>query len=420
MSNALEALLTRIRHLLHFGQDPLVVVEPDGASRGLLLNRLLDGLPEHQDLALLRYKKAPGLRKLRTDILSQWFPDPVFNPDDTLADSYLRLRQQPAQRLLLVDSAERLDPAIFREWQALAEETDDSMGLLLLVPEPAWVPTLSWRPIYLGGSAAADKPRAKGKARLWLALVGALLLASLMLAFFLQPSAPLPERRSLPLPQPVENQLNQPQATAQKVEPAPEAAKPGSSLAQGNSDEAKKPSEEDLGQQAAASQERSPAEMDASQAGGAEAGKAQALPVAEADKGGDASAETVKPKAAETNPKGNEKAQPATTAEGKPSAAGPQAGWPQSVPDSHYALQLMAGFSAAKLKTALAGQGVEDWHLVKTRRQGKVFYLLLQGNYANMEEAKAAQAKLPASFRQAGAWPKDYGKIKAEFAAGKG
>lgn len=424
MPNALEALLSRIQHLLHFGQDPVVVIEPDNADRGLLINRLLDKLPDGQDVALLRYKKSPGMRKLRTDILSQWFSDPVINPDDTLAESYLRLSQQGAQRLLIVDGSCPLEADIFREFLALSEHTDDQMGLLVIAPDTAAVPALRWQPIWLGDIGQKEAPasaKAETKSKkpkpLLLIVAAALVLAVVVLAVLYKgKEADAPQSVSVPLPgvtgnagpgtvalkpQPVQNSTSVPNAT--HVEP--ESDKPAAP--QMNAEQRKDMAE------ARADIIHVDANASAPAAEPAATESTASEPKPEAEK------TDPQPKPQVTQqPKPEPQTEPAKPA---PAKAEPKNdAWPAGIPDSHYALQLIAGQDQGKVKAAMAGQGVSDWQLVKTRRNGQDFYLVVQGNYANLDAAKAAVAKLPATFRKAGAWPKRYDKIKAEIKAGKG
>ncbi|WP_417355354.1 SPOR domain-containing protein [Gallaecimonas pentaromativorans] len=422
MPNALEALLSRIQHLLHFGQDPVVVIEPDNADRGLLINRLLDKLPDGQDVALLRYKKSPGMRKLRTDILSQWFSDPVINPDDTLAESYLRLSQQGAQRLLVVDGSCPLEADIFREFLALSEHTDDQMGLLVIAPDTAAVPALRWQPIWLGDIGQKETPasaeaKSKKPKPLLLIVAAALVLAVVVVAtLYKGKEADTPQSVSVPLPgvtgnaspgavaltpQPVQNSTSVPNATHIDPESEKPAAPPHMNAEQ----------RKDMAEARA-----DIIHVDANSTPATE--PAATTPTASEQQ---AEAETAdpqpKPQVAQ-QPKPEPKPEPAKPA---PAKADPKNdAWPAGIPDSHYALQLIAGQDQGKVQAAMAGQGVSDWQLVKTRRNGQDFYLVVQGNYANLDAAKAAVAKLPATFRKAGAWPKRYDKIKAEIKAGKG
>ncbi|WP_115717189.1 SPOR domain-containing protein [Gallaecimonas mangrovi] len=429
MPNALEALLNRIQHLLHFGQDPVVVVEPDNADRGLLLNRLLDKLPDTLDVALLRYKKSPGIRKLRTDILSQWFSDPVINPDDTLADSYLRLSQQKANRLLVVDASTAVEAEIFRELLRLSQLTEDSIGLLVLAPNVAVVPKLDWQPIMLGSVNNTDMSpevtSVKSRKPTLIIVAAAVVLAVVLFGavYVFSPDNKPPQSQSVKL-----NLGDDTQPVGGfNVSPQPVA----NTLSDGSA-----PKQEDAKNTTAAPVSNEPSvpemrkfiihESDTP----APTGESTAVNSSTGGPASPAKKATTEPVASKTEPTS---AQSTAKVEVKPVATKaaaekaapkpdvkPVSSWPDNVPDSHYALQLIAGQNAQKIEQAMAGQEVGNWYMVKTRRSGKVFYLVVQGNYASLAQANAAKATLPKRFRDAGAWPKRYDKIKAAIAAGKG
>ncbi|EKE77094.1 SPOR domain-containing protein [Gallaecimonas xiamenensis] len=398
MSDALEDLLARARHLLHFGQDPVIIVEPDSANRSHILNRLLDSLPERQDAALLRCKKAAGVRKLRTDLLSQWFQDPVFNPDDTLADSYLRLRTQPAHRLLLIDSAVPVESALLQEWLVLKDEVDDGMGLLLLVPRRQDVPRLNWQPIWLGEEAPQEQEAPAPVKGLKVGLIGTVAVAVLaalgvVLSQETNDDAPT-ERQAVTLP------------AAQPLQPVEQAA----------SNEAGENPNTEVLRQPEPAQAEAPVPEPAAQEAADE--PVEATPVQVEIAQDPAAQETLPEPAATVSAQPEPQPKPQTTLQPKPQAP-VKVTWPQSVPDRHFALQLMGGRDKAKVLESMDGQGVKDWHLVEVLRQGKAFYIIVQGDYPNLDAARSAIKTLPATFRQAGAWPKRYDKIKAEIAAGK-
>lgn len=87
-----------------------------------------------------------------------------------------------------------------------------------------------------------------------------------------------------------------------------------------------------------------------------------------------------------------------------------------SRPDSHYVLQIMAAQSRESLETFLKSQRNRDSiELVTLQRNGQDWFVLLQGDYENRQQARSSIASLPENQQKNGAWPRSISEIKANF-----
>lgn len=86
-------------------------------------------------------------------------------------------------------------------------------------------------------------------------------------------------------------------------------------------------------------------------------------------------------------------------------------------PASAYSLQLMALSDYQKLRD-FADKQPNKKHLMiyRARRNGRTFYILLEGYYADKASAETAIANLPADLRRAKPWPKKVALIQQDIA----
>lgn len=105
-------------------------------------------------------------------------------------------------------------------------------------------------------------------------------------------------------------------------------------------------------------------------------------------------------------------AAPAVKPAAKPVTAAKAASF-HSPAGNAYTLQLAAMHSESGIrsfaKQQLGNNG--PWAVVRTNRDGRAWYLLIQGRYSSAAAARQALAALPASARQYGAWPKPLAAI---------
>lgn len=87
-----------------------------------------------------------------------------------------------------------------------------------------------------------------------------------------------------------------------------------------------------------------------------------------------------------------------------------------SRPDNHYVLQIMAAQGKESLETFLKSQRNRDSiELVTLKRNGQDWFVLLQGDYENRQQARDSIASLPENQQKNGAWPRSISEIKANF-----
>ena len=83
---------------------------------------------------------------------------------------------------------------------------------------------------------------------------------------------------------------------------------------------------------------------------------------------------------------------------------------------NEYTIQLLGVSNQNAARDFIAAQSNKrDLLMFKSKRQGKDWYVVLTGRFASSAEARQAIAKLPASQRDAGPWPRDVKTIQAEI-----
>jgi type II secretory pathway predicted ATPase ExeA len=98
-------------------------------------------------------------------------------------------------------------------------------------------------------------------------------------------------------------------------------------------------------------------------------------------------------------------------------ASGPHdSAWIRAQPAARFTLQLFAASAAAPRDKFLAAQGhPERFAVFQMRRAGKLYYVLLYGNYATRAEADAAAAALPSSMGELQPWVRTFGSVHASL-----
>ncbi|ROR34115.1 AAA family ATPase [Inmirania thermothiophila] len=153
-------------------------------------------------------------------------------------------------------------------------------------------------------------------------------------------------------------------------------------------------------------------------------GAAGAPPGAKAT-AGPAAAEAPPPAAGEppAAPAEGAQATAAAPAEQAPPPAGGQVhdeAWVLARPAGHYTLQL-AGARAreALLREAARLGGAAPAAVVRLRRAGADWYVLLYGEFRDHAAAVQARARLPQRLRAAGPWPRRFGELQAAIRAAR-
>ena len=94
----------------------------------------------------------------------------------------------------------------------------------------------------------------------------------------------------------------------------------------------------------------------------------------------------------------------------------PQLDWLKSLPPENYMLQLVATKLKAGVDRLLSDNpGVQELVYYSVDRNGAPLYIVVQGNYANREQASAAIKKLPKSLKKLKPWVKPVSSIQQQL-----
>lgn len=112
---------------------------------------------------------------------------------------------------------------------------------------------------------------------------------------------------------------------------------------------------------------------------------------------------------------------PVKPAPAKPAVATTPAGdartrWLQGLPPSHYVIQLLGASEEATLKRFLAQYpSLKQVTYYRTQRQGKPWFVVVQGDYPDYEAAKAGVKRLPAALQQQTPWVRKADAVQQEL-----
>ncbi|MFH7564550.1 AAA family ATPase [Oceanimonas smirnovii] len=98
-------------------------------------------------------------------------------------------------------------------------------------------------------------------------------------------------------------------------------------------------------------------------------------------------------------------------------AAQPAAGQPAALsrqPAGHYTLQLMASRDKNALNQLMTRHNLSPAWVYSRNLNGQPWYVLVHGDFASAEQARAAVGRLPAELRAAKPWPKPFGQVQKE------
>ncbi|MGF1685335.1 AAA family ATPase [Photobacterium japonica] len=88
----------------------------------------------------------------------------------------------------------------------------------------------------------------------------------------------------------------------------------------------------------------------------------------------------------------------------------------REVPPAHYALQLAAMQSIAVARNFIDEYEIHDLAVAyETLRNDRLWYIIVTGNYPDMQTARQAEQRLPANVRALKPWVKSYGQIHREM-----
>ncbi|MCJ1883555.1 AAA family ATPase [Pseudomonas sp. LA21] len=111
-------------------------------------------------------------------------------------------------------------------------------------------------------------------------------------------------------------------------------------------------------------------------------------------------------------------AKPATAS--KPAATGGAgSSWYQSQAGSRYSVQVLGTGSEASAKAFISQQGGGDYRYFRKNLQGKPFYVVTYGSFADRTAAQAAIKKLPAKIQASKPWARPFSSIQQDIAGAR-
>ncbi len=87
----------------------------------------------------------------------------------------------------------------------------------------------------------------------------------------------------------------------------------------------------------------------------------------------------------------------------------------KSAPGSHFTLQLSGASQSTSLNTFARQQGLKNYSVYQTERDGKPWFVLVSGNYASSADAKRAIASLPADVQAKKPWVKPVHQVQQDL-----
>src|SRR5471030_3399111 len=181
------------------------------------------------------------------------------------------------------------------------------------------------------------------------------------------------------------------------------------------------------GAQSLTSLPTAPATVDGAAKGSAAIGRtpqqthksAQAKPtqshVAPAHKAATTKSEATKPVATTSRPATSHAAKETTRPVATASAATGSGGAIKAAPGSHFTLQLSGASQSTSLNAFAKQQGLKNYLVYQTSRDGKPWYVLVSGNYASSAEAKSAISSLPAEVQAKKPWVKPVHQVQQDL-----
>ncbi|WP_162062347.1 SPOR domain-containing protein [Vibrio taketomensis] len=116
-------LLERLQLLTQFTSNFITVFGPLGAGKTWIAQQYLEAWAVDKNQALLMCHPNQSDEQHRTTILTQLLSEPLFNPADSLVDSFVRnMEHQPCDIVVVVDDAHLLSETLVAElWQLMLE-----------------------------------------------------------------------------------------------------------------------------------------------------------------------------------------------------------------------------------------------------------------------------------------------------------
>lgn len=135
-------LIERLQHLIYLSSSLLFVSGESGTGKSTLTENLSNVLPSDLQQVYISLSNGPTIEKLRQQIISQLYDNPLFNADDKLLVTIERLQRTANKNtLIIIDNAEILPADFIVELCELFLDMnlaqDNTFNVLLLANEKA-------------------------------------------------------------------------------------------------------------------------------------------------------------------------------------------------------------------------------------------------------------------------------------------
>jgi DamX protein len=135
-------LIERLQHLIYFSSSLIFVSGEAGSGKSTLTENVSNALPSDLQQVYVSLVKETSATKLRQQIISKLFDKALFNAEDSLLDSILRLQQKnnkSKNRLIIIDNAKNLPDDFIIELCELFSTSEltknNNLNILLLGDE---------------------------------------------------------------------------------------------------------------------------------------------------------------------------------------------------------------------------------------------------------------------------------------------
>lgn len=128
-------LLERLQLLTNFGSNLVTIAGGDGAGKTWLAQRYLEAWALEKNQALLLCFPNQDDEQRRMTILSQLVSEPLFNPADSIAESFARLMEgEGCDVVIAIDDAHLLSESFISElWMLVLESQQNPLWTVNVV-----------------------------------------------------------------------------------------------------------------------------------------------------------------------------------------------------------------------------------------------------------------------------------------------
>ena len=135
-------LIERLQHIIYLSSSLIFVSGEPGSGKSTLTENLSNALNSDLQQIYISLSNTPSIGKLRQQIIGQLYENPLFNSEDNLLDTILRLQASETKecnKLLIIDNADHLPESFILELCELFSGEDfirdNTLNILLLADE---------------------------------------------------------------------------------------------------------------------------------------------------------------------------------------------------------------------------------------------------------------------------------------------